>query len=68
MALGQRAGESLITMNEIEPVESVVEKLAAVSPLDIQRVAARLFRSEAMAVVAVGPGISEDALASVLAG
>lgn len=68
MALGQRAGESLITMNEIEPVESVVEKLAAVSPQEIQRVAARLFRSEAMAVVAVGPGISEDALASVLAG
>jgi predicted Zn-dependent peptidase len=41
MALAQRAGEQLLTMGEIESIETVVAKLAAVTADDVQRVAKR---------------------------
>jgi predicted Zn-dependent peptidase len=41
MALGQRAGENLLTLGEIEPVESVVEKLRAIGAEDVIRVGQR---------------------------
>lgn len=67
MSLGQRTGESLLTMGEIEPIESVVANLAAVTAEDIQRVAARIFQTERLALAAVGPGMNEDELAAALA-
>jgi predicted Zn-dependent peptidase len=67
MSLGQRAGESLLTLGEIEPVESVVEKLRAVGPEDILRVARRVLRREKLAIAVVGPGLEEGALAELLA-
>jgi predicted Zn-dependent peptidase len=66
MALGQRAGESLLTMGEIEPVETVVERLRAVTAEDVMRVAQRVLRREKAAVALVGPAVSEDSLKSLL--
>ncbi len=68
MALGQRAGESLLTMGEIEPVESVVEKLRAVTPEDLMRVARRVLRPEKAALAVVAPDVHEEALAELLPG
>jgi len=68
MALGQRAGESLLTLGEIEPVESVVEKLRAVGPEDLIRVARRVLRRERAALSVVGPGVEEEALLEMVAG
>ena len=66
MALGQRAGESLLTLGKIEPVESVVEKLRAVTADDVVRVAQRIFKRERAALAIVGPSIDEAALRDVL--
>jgi predicted Zn-dependent peptidase len=66
MALGQRAGESLLTLGEIEPVESVVESLRAVGPADIKRVASRVINRERTALAVVGPSIDESVLAGLL--
>ena len=62
MALGQRAGENLLTLGEIEPIESVVEKLRAVETDDISRVARRILRRERVALSVVGPDIEEEEL------
>jgi len=66
MALGQRAGENLLTMGEIEPVESVVEKIAAVDAEDVLRVARRVLVPGRTALAVVGPDVSEDALLPLL--
>lgn len=66
MALGQRAGENLLTTGEIEPIESVVEKLRAVSPEDILRVAQRLLLREKAALAVVAPSVEEESLAGLL--
>jgi predicted Zn-dependent peptidase len=66
MSLGQRAGEALLTMGEIEPVEAVVEKLRAVTADDVQRVAQRLLKREKVAVAVVGPDPEEEALQALL--
>jgi predicted Zn-dependent peptidase len=66
MALGQRAGESLLTLGEIEPIESVVEKLRAVNAEDVLRVAQRLLKREKAAVALVGPELPEDSLTELL--
>jgi predicted Zn-dependent peptidase len=66
MALGQRAGESLLTLGEIEPIESVVEKLRAVGPEDVMRVGQRVLRRERAALSVVGPGVEEEALLAML--
>jgi predicted Zn-dependent peptidase len=62
MALGQRAGESLLTMGEIEPVEGVVAKLRAVTADDVLRVAQRVLRRELAALAMVGPEADEEIL------
>jgi predicted Zn-dependent peptidase len=66
MALGQRAGESLLTLGEIEPVDSVVGKLRAVSSEDILRVARRIVNREKVAIALVGPDIPEKTLTDLL--
>ncbi len=67
MALAQRAGESLLTLGEIEPVESVVEKLRAVSAEDVQRVAGRIWQPERTCLAVVGPNLEEEALFELIA-
>ncbi len=66
MALGQRAGELLLTMGEIEPIESVVEKLRAVTPDDILRVARRIIQGAKPALAVVGPNVNSDDLTGLL--
>jgi predicted Zn-dependent peptidase len=66
MALGQRAGELLLTMGEIEPIESVVEKLRAVTPDDILRVARRIIQGAKPTMAVVGPGADGEDLAGLL--
>ena len=66
MALGQRAGEALLTMGEIEPVDSVVESLRGVTSADVQRVAKRLFRPGGFSMAVVGPGGDAGRLQSIL--
>ncbi|MEO8456738.1 MAG: pitrilysin family protein [Chloroflexota bacterium] len=66
MALGQRAGESLLTLGEIEPIENVVEKLRAVTPEDVLRVAQRILLREKAAVALVGPELPEESLTALL--
>jgi predicted Zn-dependent peptidase len=67
MALAQRAGENLLTTGEIEPVEEVVAKLEAVTADDVMRVARRLFRRDGVSAAAVGPGASQEEMATLLA-
>jgi len=66
MSLGQRAGESLLTLGQVEPIEEVVEKLRAVTAEDLMRVSRRLFRREKAALALVGPDIEEGALLEAL--
>ena len=66
MALGQRAGELLLTMGEIEPIDSVVEKLRAVTPDDILRVARRIIQGAKPTMAVVGPGADGEDLAGLL--
>lgn len=66
MALGQRAGEALLTMGEIEPIEAVVEQLRSVTAEDIRRVAQRIFRRGCMALSLVGPYQGENAIETLL--
>lgn len=68
MSLGQRAGESLLTLGEIDPIETVVERLRAVTSEDLTRVARRLLRREKVALALVGPDVEEGALLEVLQG
>ena len=67
MALAQRAGEQLLMIGEIEPIEEAVAKLAAVTAEDVQRVARRLFRNDNLSMSLVGPGANEAELAELLA-
>jgi len=67
MALAQRAGENLLTTGEIEPVEEVVAKLEAVTADEVVRVARRLFRRDGVSAAAVGPGASQEEMATLLA-
>jgi predicted Zn-dependent peptidase len=66
MALGQRAGESLLMLGEIEPVDSIVAKLRAVTADDVIRVAQRILKRERAALAIVGPSVDEPALRDVL--
>ena len=67
MALAQRAGESLLMTGEIEPIEDVVSSIAAVTAVEVQRVAQRLFKPGEFAMAVVGPGGDADRLRTVLA-
>ncbi|MCH8994372.1 MAG: insulinase family protein [Chloroflexi bacterium] len=66
MALAQRAGEFLLMLGEIEPIEETVAKLQAVTAADVQRVAQRLIRSDNLSMSLVGPGADERELAELL--
>jgi predicted Zn-dependent peptidase len=66
MALAQRAGESLLMLDEIEPIEDVVDSIAAVTADDVQRVAQRLFKPGGFAMAVVGPGGDADRLRAIL--
>jgi predicted Zn-dependent peptidase len=66
MALAQRAGESLLTMGEVEPIEDIVAGINAVTPDDVQRVAARLFHPAGFAMAVVGPGGDAGRLSAIL--
>ena len=66
MALAQRAGESLLSTGEIEPVETVVASMRAVTAADVQRVAQRLFRPGGFSMAVVGPGGDPARLQSIL--
>jgi predicted Zn-dependent peptidase len=68
MSLGQRAGESLLTLGEIEPIESVVEKLRAVTVDDLTRVSQRLLRRDKAALAIVGPDVEDAVLLEALGG
>jgi predicted Zn-dependent peptidase len=67
MALGQRAGELLLTMGEIEPIECVVEKLRAITADDILRVARRIVQAGKLVLAVVGPDVESADLAELLA-
>src|SRR5438876_10549935 len=60
MALGQRAGENLLTLGEIEPIDSVVEKLRVVITEDVSRVAHRVLSRVRVALSVVGPELRID--------
>ena len=66
MALAQRAGESLLSTGEIEPVETVVASMRAVTAADVERVAQRLFRPGGFSMAVVGPGGDPARLQSIL--
>ena len=66
MALAQRAGEQLLMLGKIEPIEETVAQLKAVTAADVRRVAQRLFRSENFAMALVGPKADESELAELL--
>jgi predicted Zn-dependent peptidase len=66
MALGQRSGESLLTLGTIEPIETVVEKLRGVTADDVLRVAQRVLRREKAALALVGPELPEESLTELL--
>ncbi|MFB3053262.1 MAG: M16 family metallopeptidase [Dehalococcoidia bacterium] len=67
MALAQRAGEQLITLGNIEPIDSVVERLESVSADDILRVARRVLVPENAVLSVVGPELDEEVLLKLLA-
>jgi predicted Zn-dependent peptidase len=66
MSLGQRAGENLLTLGDIEPVDEVVSKLRGVAAEDVQRVARRLFHGGNLAMAVVGPQGDADELGALL--
>jgi predicted Zn-dependent peptidase len=67
MALGQRAGELLLTMDEIEAIESVVEKLRAITADDVLRVARRIVQAGKLVLAVVGPDVEAEELTELLA-
>jgi predicted Zn-dependent peptidase len=67
MALGQRAGKLLLTMGEIEPIESVVEKLRAITADDVRRVAGRIVQAGKLVLAVVGPDVESEELAELVA-
>jgi predicted Zn-dependent peptidase len=67
MALAQRAGEHLLMVGEIETIDEVVSKFAAVTSDDVQRVAGDLFRSDNLSMAVVGPGADDTELQELLA-
>jgi predicted Zn-dependent peptidase len=58
----RRAGENLLLLGEVEPLEQVVGRLEAVTAEDVQRVARRLFAPERFAFAMVGPLADEGLL------
>ncbi len=67
MALAQRTGEQLLSLGEIEPIDTVVEQLESVSADDILRVARRVLVPENAVLSVVGPELEEEVLLGLLA-
>ncbi len=67
MALAQRAGEQLLTLGEIEPIETTVERIQSVSAEDLLRVAQRVLVPEKTALAVVGPDLDDERLLALLA-
>lgn len=67
MALAQRAGEQLLTLGEIEPIDTVVERISEVSAEDIRRLAQRLLVRDKTTLAVVGPDLDNDRLLELLA-
>lgn len=66
MSLGQWAGETLLLLGEIEPIEEIVSGLRSVTAEDVQRVAARLFHPDNLSLSVVGPQADADDLRDLL--
>ncbi len=66
MSLGQWAGETLLLLGEIEPIEEIVSGLRSVTAEDVQRVAARLFHPDNLSLSVVGPQADADDLRELL--
>ncbi|HUS82108.1 MAG TPA: pitrilysin family protein [Dehalococcoidia bacterium] len=66
MALTQWTGENLVTTGEVEEIDDVVSKLAAVTAEDVRRVAKRLFSRDNVAMSLVGPGADAGLLEKTL--
>ena len=67
MALAQRAGEQLITTGMIEPIDTVAERIEAVSADDVLRVARRVLVPENAVLSVVWPELDEEVLLGLLA-
>jgi predicted Zn-dependent peptidase len=67
MALAQRTGDQLLTLGEIEPIETVVEQIASVSADDVIRVAQRVLVPNANVLSVVGPNLEDERLEGLLA-
>jgi predicted Zn-dependent peptidase len=67
MSLAHRAGEDLLFLGDIEPIETIVGRLRDVTAEDVQRVARRLFRTDRMSMSLVGPGADEAEMTELLA-
>jgi predicted Zn-dependent peptidase len=68
MALAQRAGEQLLTLGTIEPIDTVVENIQSVSADDILRIARRVLVPESIVLSVVGPDLDDERLAGLLEG
>ena len=55
-------------VGEVEPIESVVDKLRAVEAPDLLRVAQRLLLRDKATLAVVGPNVEEEKLAELVAG
>jgi predicted Zn-dependent peptidase len=65
-SLGQRHGEQLITRGEIEPIDSVVRQIEAVTPDEVQAVARRILQREKLHCAVVGPDLDDAEIAAAL--
>jgi predicted Zn-dependent peptidase len=65
-SIGQRNGELLITKGEIEPIESAVAQMEAVTADDVQRVAQRLLDPAKLHCAVVGPKLDEGEIGMAL--
>jgi predicted Zn-dependent peptidase len=66
MSQGQRSGENLLVLGAIEPVHEIVSGLRSVTAEDVRRVARRIFRSDNMALAAVGSNLDAAGLGEAL--
>lgn len=65
-AIGQRNGELLLTKGRVETIDEVVAAIEAVTPDDIQRVAARIFDRAKLHAAVVGPNLDEAEIEAAL--
>jgi predicted Zn-dependent peptidase len=65
-AVGQRNGEQLITRDEIDAIDWVVERIEAVTTDEVRAVAQRLLDPKKLHCAVVGPSLDEDELERAL--